>query len=126
MDGQHENFAAHLDLVGGELFLLAHEVDLILGGSTGSSFVVELKQVHVRLKIEDFEFRISHVEAQLCRLSARRFDVGQQFVDLATLAKLLGHRDVSTTVNHYAIFTDTEVREKHEQYSPVKKLHRKK
>lgn len=42
--------------------------------------------------------------------------------DLATLSRLLGHRDVSTTVNHYAIFTDREIREKHEKYSPVKKL----
>jgi integrase/recombinase XerD len=39
--------------------------------------------------------------------------------DLATLAKLLGHRDVSTTVSHYAIFTDAELAEKHEKYSPT-------
>ena len=39
--------------------------------------------------------------------------------DLATLAKLLGHRDVSTTVSHYAIFTDAELAEKHEKFSPA-------
>jgi site-specific recombinase XerD len=42
--------------------------------------------------------------------------------DLATLSKLLGHRDVSTTVSHYTIFTDSDLREKHELYSPVTKL----
>lgn len=42
--------------------------------------------------------------------------------DLATLSKLLGHRDVSTTVAHYTIFTDLELQEKHEKYSPVNKL----
>lgn len=39
--------------------------------------------------------------------------------DLATLAQLLGHRDVSTTVSHYAIFTDNEIAQKHEQFSPM-------
>jgi len=42
--------------------------------------------------------------------------------DLATLAKLMGHRDVSTTVAHYTIFTDREVRDAHEKYSPVGRL----
>jgi integrase/recombinase XerD len=42
--------------------------------------------------------------------------------DLATLSKLLGHRDVGTTVAHYAIFTDGEIAEKHEKYSPVRRL----
>lgn len=42
--------------------------------------------------------------------------------DLATLAQQLGHRDVSTTVFHYAIFTIDEIAKKHEQYSPVKVL----
>ncbi len=42
--------------------------------------------------------------------------------DLATLSKLLGHRDVSTTVSHYAVFTDREIAEKHEKYSPARKL----
>lgn len=42
--------------------------------------------------------------------------------DLATLAKLLGHRDVSTTVAHYTIFTDGELRAAHERYSPARRL----
>lgn len=42
--------------------------------------------------------------------------------DLATLSKILGHRDVSTTVNNYTVFTDREIREKHDQYTPVSKL----
>jgi len=42
--------------------------------------------------------------------------------DLATLSKILGHRDVSTTVAHYTVFTDKDIREKHDQYSPVGKL----
>lgn len=42
--------------------------------------------------------------------------------DLATLSKLMGHRDVSTTVNHYTLFTDDEIADKHEKYSPVKAL----
>ncbi|MEO8606754.1 MAG: tyrosine-type recombinase/integrase [Chloroflexota bacterium] len=42
--------------------------------------------------------------------------------DLATLSRLMGHRDVSTTVAHYTILTDSDLREKHELYSPVTKL----
>lgn len=42
--------------------------------------------------------------------------------DLSTLSRLMGHRDVTTTVSHYAIFTQDEVREAHEKYSPAKHL----
>lgn len=42
--------------------------------------------------------------------------------DLATLSKLLGHRDVSTTLAHYIYFTNREIAAKHEKFSPVKKL----
>jgi site-specific recombinase XerD len=42
--------------------------------------------------------------------------------DLATLAKLLGHNDVSTTVAHYSVFTDQEIKDAHEKYSPAKAL----
>lgn len=45
--------------------------------------------------------------------------------DLATLSRILGHRDVSTTVAHYTVFTDKDIREKHDQYSPVGKLFEK-
>lgn len=42
--------------------------------------------------------------------------------DLASLSKLLGHRDVSTTVAHYVAFTDSDLRRKHNQYSPIDDL----
>lgn len=42
--------------------------------------------------------------------------------DLATLSRLMGHRDVSTTVSHYTIFTDREIAESHERFSPMSRL----
>lgn len=42
--------------------------------------------------------------------------------DLPTLAKLLGHREISTTVDHYVLFTNSELREAHEKYSPAGRL----
>jgi len=42
--------------------------------------------------------------------------------DLSTLSRLMGHRDVGTTIHHYAIFDQDEVREAHEKYSPAKHL----
>lgn len=42
--------------------------------------------------------------------------------DLATLSRLMGHRAVTTTANHYAIFTDQELGEAHARHSPVQKL----
>ena len=42
--------------------------------------------------------------------------------DLATLSRLMGHRQVSTTVGYYAIFTDEELAKQHEQYSPMNDL----
>jgi site-specific recombinase XerD len=42
--------------------------------------------------------------------------------DLSTLSRLMGHRDVTTTVHHYAIFSQDEVREAHEKYSPGRLL----
>jgi site-specific recombinase XerD len=42
--------------------------------------------------------------------------------DMNTLSKLMGHRDVSTTLAHYIYFTAKEVALKHEQLSPVRKL----
>mgnify|MGYP000979665886 CR=1 FL=1 len=45
--------------------------------------------------------------------------------DLATLSKLMGHRDVKTTASNYAVFTDPELADRHEQFSPVKKLESK-
>jgi hypothetical protein len=34
----------------------------------------------------------------------------------------MGHRQVSTTVGYYAIFTDEELAKQHEQFSPMKDL----
>ena len=42
--------------------------------------------------------------------------------DLSTLSRLMGHNDVTTTVRHYAIFSNDEVRDAHEKYSPIKQI----
>lgn len=42
--------------------------------------------------------------------------------DLATLSTLLGHADVTTTANHYAIFTGDEIASRHDDHSPLKTL----
>lgn len=39
--------------------------------------------------------------------------------DLATLARILGHTDVSVTARYYAVFTDYELAEFHARHSPV-------
>jgi len=45
--------------------------------------------------------------------------------DLATLSKLMGHADESTTLHHYANFTSDEVAEAHKKYSPMNRLQNK-
>ncbi len=40
--------------------------------------------------------------------------------DMVTLARLLGHADVNTTASAYAIFSQDELAELHEKYSPLK------
>lgn len=42
--------------------------------------------------------------------------------DLATLSRLLGHRQVSTTVGYYTLFTNDEIASMHEKYSPMNRL----
>lgn len=42
--------------------------------------------------------------------------------DLATLSLLLGHRDGKTTIDHYLVYTDQEIAQKHDEFSPVKNL----
>jgi integrase/recombinase XerD len=42
--------------------------------------------------------------------------------DLVTLARLLGHKDIKTTADYYAIFAPDELAELHEKFSPLKGL----
>ena len=42
--------------------------------------------------------------------------------DLGTLADLLGHTDIATTWQSYAVFTNDELAEAHQRHSPVAKL----
>jgi integrase/recombinase XerD len=42
--------------------------------------------------------------------------------DIVTLSMLMGHRETSTTARHYLIFSNREVIEAHEKYSPAKLL----
>jgi len=42
--------------------------------------------------------------------------------DLATLAQLMGHSDVSVTVGFYAVFKDRELAKVHEKFSPMRKM----
>lgn len=42
--------------------------------------------------------------------------------DLATLAKLMGHNEQSTTTGYYALFTEQEITDKHERFSPMTQL----
>lgn len=62
------------------------------------------------------------------RISAHRWRdlFATQYVlnggDLVTLAKLLGHRSINTTVDHYIAFTDLQISKAHNKYSPMKQL----
>jgi integrase/recombinase XerD len=55
-----------------------------------------------------------------------RHTFGKEYVkaggDIFTLARIMGHTDVNTTAQHYAIFTSAEVSAAHERYSPMTKL----
>lgn len=42
--------------------------------------------------------------------------------DLATLADILGHSDVTVTKQFYSTFQFSELQEKHQRYSPVARL----
>lgn len=62
------------------------------------------------------------------RISAHRWRdlFATQYVlnggDLVTLSKLLGHRSINTTVDHYIAFTDLQISKAHNKYSPMKRL----
>lgn len=45
--------------------------------------------------------------------------------NLATLSKEMGHRDTKTTIDHYTIYTEDEIGESHEQFSPANRLKQK-
>lgn len=42
--------------------------------------------------------------------------------DLVTLSKLLGHNSINTTVDHYIAFTDLQISEAHNKFSPMGQL----
>jgi site-specific recombinase XerD len=42
--------------------------------------------------------------------------------DLATLSKLLGHKESRTTIDYYTIFTSDEVGQAHERHSPMNQI----
>lgn len=42
--------------------------------------------------------------------------------DLVTLSKLLGHESINTTVDHYIAFTELQISEAHNRFSPMKSL----
>lgn len=45
--------------------------------------------------------------------------------DLVTLAKLLGHSDISSTAANYAVFSENELAAFHERFSPMRDLQEK-
>jgi hypothetical protein len=42
--------------------------------------------------------------------------------DLGTLSRILGHSDVSTTVDFYAVYCIEELQRKHQQHSPISQM----
>jgi integrase/recombinase XerD len=42
--------------------------------------------------------------------------------DLVSLARLMGHSNIQTTVDYYAIFDETELNEMHDRFTPMKGL----
>jgi len=42
--------------------------------------------------------------------------------DVITLARLLGHSDVQTTAAYYAVFTEDELKELHDKFTPMNQL----
>lgn len=42
--------------------------------------------------------------------------------DIVSLARLLGHKDINVTSSYYAIFSQDELAELHEKYSPLKEM----
>jgi site-specific recombinase XerD len=42
--------------------------------------------------------------------------------EMAVVSKIMGHARVSTTIDHYLIFTEKELGDLHDKFSPVKKM----
>ena len=41
--------------------------------------------------------------------------------DISTLAKILGHSDLSITTNYYAVFDEDELHDLHDRFTPMQK-----
>ncbi len=67
----------------------------------------------------------AHVTGR-CNPHAFRHAFAREYIlnggDLATLTKLMGHEEQSTTTGFYALFTEQEISDRHERYSPMTKL----
>lgn len=85
--------------------------DLVFGLTTDGIYQVLKrlkKKAGVRGKVNPHAFRHNFARAYL-----------QNGGDLVSLARLMGHEDIQTTVDYYAVFDRSELAEMHERYSPL-------
>lgn len=65
-------------------------------------------------------------DVRRCNPHAFRHAFAKAYLDaggeLVTLALLLGHQQVTTTAEYYTIFTQREVADKHERFSPMNRI----
>ena len=93
------------------LFYDPDTLERLLGNGIGQM----LKRIAFRVGVEG-------------RISAHRWRdlFATQYIlnggDLVTLSKLLGHRSINTTVDHYIAFTDLQISEAHNKFSPMGQL----
>lgn len=93
------------------LFYDPDSLERLLGNGIGQM----LKRIAFRVGVEG-------------RISAHRWRdlFATQYIlnggDLVTLSKLLGHKSINTTVDHYIAFTDLQISEAHNKYSPMGQL----
>ncbi len=69
------------------------------------------KRAGVRGRVNPHAFRHNFARAYL-----------QNGGDLVSLARLMGHEDIQTTVDYYAVFDQSELAEMHEKYSPLREI----